>query len=77
MILAEGAFEAAQSGHPEESDRIVREKILALDEEYDNIALAQISLADAAENLVLKRAEVLTSPACAAGALKKILSGGT
>lgn len=65
MIIAEGAFEAAQSGNLKESDRIVRAKILELDEQYDGIALAQISLAGAAEGIELKHAKIFTSPACA------------
>lgn len=73
MIVAEGAFEAAQGGNLKKSDQIVREKILELDEQYDNIALAQISLAGATEGIELKHAKVFSSPACAAESVRKTL----
>jgi len=74
MVLAEGAFEAAQNGNLAESDRIVREKILALDGQYDNIALAQISLAGAAQGVALNHASLFSSPACAVRSALKLLA---
>ncbi len=76
MVLAEGAFEAAQAGHLEESDRIVREKIMELDEHYDIISLAQISLIGALQGLELKHAQVFSSPSCAAAQMKKVFGNG-
>lgn len=73
MVLAEGAFDAAQSGNLAESDRIVREKILELDEKYDNIALAQISLAGAANGITLRHAKIFSSPSCAVNQIRKEL----
>ena len=74
MVIAEGAFEAAQNGNLEESDRLVREKIMELDEKYDNISLAQISLVGALKGVTLKHARVFSSPSCAVAQMRKELN---
>ena len=73
MVLAEGAFEAAQNGNLPESDRLVREKLRELDGRYDTIALAQISLVGAMNGLEMRHAKICSSPSCAAAAVHERL----
>ena len=73
MYAVPDAFRAAQSGNMAECDRIVREKIIELDEQYDQIALAQISMIGAAENLEMRHAKLFISPACALEKLTETL----
>ena len=65
MYTVPDAFRAAQVGDMAECDRIVREKLLELDPQYEQIALAQISMIGAAEGLVLPHAKLYISPASA------------
>lgn len=74
MYAVPEAFEAIQAGDTETCIRLVQEKVHELDEAYDQIVLAQISMAGAAENLVTKHARVFTSPA---SALKHIRTLGS
>ena len=52
---------------------IIREKVQELDEQYDHIVLAQISMAVAADELSTKHAKVYTSPQSAVEAIRKTL----
>lgn len=56
------AFKAAQSGNMEECDRLVAEKIKELDPVYDQIVLAQISMAGAVNLVKTTHARLFTSP---------------
>ena len=73
MYTVTEAFNAAQRGEMAESDRIVAEKIQELDSLYDQIVLAQISMAGAAELVTLQHAKLFTSPREAMGKLKEQL----
>ena len=73
MYAVPNAFDAIQRGDTEECYRLVRTKAAELDEKYEQIVLAQISMAGAAEGLVTKHAKVYTSPASAVNAILKII----
>lgn len=62
MVVLEPAYQAAGRLDFETHDRLIREKVLELDEAYDQIILAQISMARAAKGLKTKHAAVYTSP---------------
>ena len=62
MYPVPAAFEAAQRGDMDECNRIVVEKIQELDELYDQIVLAQISMSGAATLIEPKHAKLFTSP---------------
>lgn len=71
MYSVPQAFAAIQAGNTALSDQLVRDKVLELDEQYDQIILAQISMAGAADGLVTKHAKVFTSPSSALEEIKK------
>ena len=73
MYTVPDAFAAAGKSDMETCHRIIREKVMELDEQYDHIVLAQISMAGAADGLHTKHASVYTSPTSAVEALKKTL----
>lgn len=68
------AFVLAQSGDMAGCNQKIRETLVNLDPEYDHIALAQVSMSEAAQNLTLKRAKVYTSPACVMEKIAQILA---
>ena len=64
------AYEEAQKSNLEAHNleghnQMIREKILEIEGDYDQIVLAQMSMADSAAGLETRRARVLTSPAAA------------
>lgn len=59
------AYEAAQQMRIKEHDDLIRKKIFELDESYENIVLAQISMSGAAVGIELRHAKVYTSPSVA------------
>ena len=67
------AFQAAQQGDMETCNRLIAEKMKELDDQYDQIALAQISMAGAADLAELRRAKLFTSPQCALEQLENAL----
>ena len=73
MYTVPDAYEAIQNGDIEESYRLIRAKVNTLDEMYDQIVLAQISMAGAAEGLRTKHAKVYTSPASAVNAILNLI----
>ncbi len=73
MYTVPDAYEAIQNGDIEESYRLIRTKVNTLDEMYDQIVLAQISMAGAAEGLRTKHAKVYTSPASAVNAILNLI----
>lgn len=62
MYTAPEAFAAIQEGDYETGNRLLREKVMELDQDYDNIVLAQISMSGAAKGLTTQHARVYTSP---------------
>lgn len=64
FVLKE-AYEEAQKSNLESHNQMIREKILEIEVNYDQIVLAQMSMADSAAGLETRRARVLTSPAAA------------
>lgn len=62
MIVVDGAYEAANAADFETHNRLIREKALELDGQYDQLILAQISMAQAARGLSLQHARIYTSP---------------
>lgn len=71
MYTVPEAFEAIQQGDMEKGNRLVQEKVLELDADYDQIMLAQISMSQAAEGLQTKHARVFTSPSSALEEIKR------
>lgn len=69
MYTVPEAYEAIQNGNIEESYKYIRAKINELDDMYDYIVLAQISMAGAAEGFKTKHAKVFTSPSSAVNAI--------
>lgn len=68
------AYEAAQKMQIGRHNELIREKILELEEQFDNIVLAQISMSGAAIGLETNHAKVYTSPSAAYETLKKELA---
>lgn len=73
MHLVPGAWEAVQNGDMDLFDQFIQNKVRELDEEYDQIVLAQISMARAAKGLVTNHARLYTSPDSAYEALMEVL----
>lgn len=67
------AFKAIQEGRMQESYEIIRDKIRSIDSMYDQIVLAQISMAGAADGFDTAHAELFTSPASAVDAIRKLV----
>ncbi len=74
MIVVPEAYEAAGRGNLEHSNRLVLAKVKELDENYDNLVLAQISMSGAVAGYTAKHASVYTSPASAYQAILKKIS---
>lgn len=74
MIVLEDAYLAAGRGDFAAHDKIIRAKAIELDEQYDHIVFAQISMAHAAKELSLRHAQVYTSPDSAYEALEKAVA---
>lgn len=73
MYTVEEAFEALQAGDTAACNRLIQEKVHELDAAYDQIILAQISMAGAAEGLKTEHAKVFTSPASALAQIKYLM----
>lgn len=73
MYPVPAAFQAAQQGDMQTCDRLIAEKMTELDDQYDQIALAQISMAGAADLAELRHAKLFTSPQCALEQLEEAL----
>lgn len=69
-FVLEEAYEAAQHMDLEKHDCLIKEKIQELDDRFDNIILAQISMSNAAKGLETNHAKIFTSPAAAYETLK-------
>ncbi len=69
MIVLEDAYCAAGRGDMEAHNRIIREKVEELDESYEQLVLAQVSMAEAVMGGSAKHAAVYTSPDSACKAL--------
>lgn len=65
MIVVPGAYEAASRGDMNECSRLIRQRVEELDPEYDQLVLAQISMAGAIEGFTAVHACIHTSPASA------------
>ncbi|WP_432627350.1 aspartate/glutamate racemase family protein [Brotaphodocola sp.] len=74
MIVLDEAYEAAGRGDFETHDRIIRKKAMEIDEEYDQIVLAQISMARAAKGVSLHHAKLYTSPDSAYEAIRRAIA---
>ncbi len=59
------AFDAAQRYHMEIHDEIIRKKAAELDQDFDQIVLAQISMANAVKGMEMQHAKLYTSPSAA------------
>ena len=70
-FVLDDAYEAAQQMRLKEHDELIRKKIFELDEAYENIVLAQISMSGAAVGIELRNAKVYTSPSAAYEVLEK------
>ena len=64
-FVLKDAYEEAQKGNLARQDEIIRAHILDMEKDYDQVVLAQMSMANAALGLETKRARVRTSPAAA------------
>ena len=73
MYVAEGALEALNHGDWDMFHERIRNKAKELDADYDNVILAQISMAGAARGLELTHAQFFTSPESAYQTVKNIL----
>lgn len=67
------AYQQAQQMNLKLHDEIIQKKIMELDESYENIVLAQISMSNAALDLKTKHAKVYTSPSAAYETLKNLI----
>lgn len=73
MYTVPDAYAAAGRSDMDTCYEIIRKKVVELDEQYDHIVLAQISMAGVAEGLCTKHANVYTSPKSAVEVLKQAL----
>ncbi len=73
MYAVPEAFEAMQAGNTPLCNQLIQKKVRQLDERYDQIVLAQISMAGAAEGLETRHAKVFTSPSSALVEMKRLL----
>lgn len=62
MYVLSDAYEAMQRERFIECNSIIQNKVMELDEQYDQIVLAQISMSQAADGMKLKHAKLFTSP---------------
>lgn len=75
MFVAPEAFRAAQISDMETHDQVIRRKISELDGFYDNIVLAQISMARAAKGVKMSHARLWTSPQSAVETAMNYMKG--
>lgn len=61
-IVLNDAYEAAQNLQIDKHNKLIREKVLEIEKNFDNIVLAQISMAGAALGIKLNHATLFTSP---------------
>ena len=73
MYVVDGAYEAGKRRDFETHDRLIREEVARLDGLYDQIVLAQISMAHAGEGLRTGRARIFTSPESAYRSLMQVM----
>lgn len=73
MYTVPEAFEAIQNGNIKKCNDLVQKKVYELDTAYDQIILAQISMAGAAEGLETKHAKIFTSPSSALEEIKHLI----
>lgn len=62
MVVLEAAYEAASKGDFKTHDSIICRKAEELDEAYENIVLAQISMAHVKDQISVRHAQVFSSP---------------
>jgi Asp/Glu/hydantoin racemase len=74
IFLIEEAAQAIKGGDKAQHDKLIAEKALALQDTYDLIVLAQVSMAGAKEYLGDIRKPVLTSPESALQELLKLFT---
>ncbi len=77
MIVLPEAYEAANKGDFATHDAIIKAKAEELDAQYDQIVLAQISMAHVKDQIQAKHAGIYTSPDSAYGAIQKSLETPT
>lgn len=73
MHLVHGAWEAVQKGDMVQFDKAIQDKVKQLDAEYDQIVLAQISMARAVKGFATDHARLYTSPDSAYEAVREAL----
>lgn len=71
--VLEDAYSEAQTGNFKKHNEIIKNKIEEFDKKYDNIVLAQMSMADAAELANVTNAKVYTSPQSALETIRNII----
>ena len=74
-FVLKDAYEAAQQFRMDIHNRIIREKVLELDGQFDQIVLAQISMSNAVLDLKLLHAKLFTSPSAACARLLSEVGG--
>lgn len=72
--VLEDAYSKAQTGNLKKHNEIIKNKIEEFDKKYDNIVLAQMSMADAADLANVTNAKVYTSPQSALETIQDIIS---
>lgn len=77
MVVLPEAYEAANKGDFATHDAVIKAKAEALDAQYDQIVLAQISMAHVKEQIETKHAKIYISPDSAYGAIQKSLEAPT
>ena len=73
MYVLTDAYDAIQAGHSDAGYKIIQNKMRELDQAYDQIVLAQISMSQAADDMVLNHATVYTSPQSAYQAVDRAI----
>jgi len=76
IFLLEDAAQAMKEGDVGKHDRLISERAAELTERYDQLVLAQMSMAGAAGLIKSPRAKVLTSPRCALEAVLEKMGEG-
>ncbi len=73
LYVADGALDALNEGDWDTFHERIRKKVRELDAEYDNIVLAQISMAGAARGMELQHAALFCSPESAYQTVRSLL----
>lgn len=76
MIVIPEAYSAANSGNMELCNRLILNKVKELDEQYNKLVLAQISMFGAVAGYTSSHAVIYTSPASAYQAVLEKISAG-